>query len=381
MVFTNGTWKDKALFTPGPLTTSRTIKQAMLRDLGSRDVEFIHTVREVRRLLVEIGQANPETYTAILMQGSGTFGIEAVISSVVPPQGKLLVLVNGAYGERMVKMAKIYRIPLVILASPEHLTPDLDELEFTLAGDPTITHVAAVHCETTTGMLNPIEAIGAIVKKHGCIYIVDAMSSFGAYPIPVETLGIDYLISSSNKCIEGVPGFSFVLARKNELIASRGNAHTLALDLYSQWEGLEKDGQFRFTPPVHAILAFYQALCELEAEGGVAARGERYMANYETTEAGMEALGFRPFLTPEQRGYTITSFYYPEHANFSFKTFYEKLSEKGCVIYPGKLSHADCFRIGHIGRLDSSDVAWLLSAVAQTLQEMEVDLSPLQVSK
>ncbi|MDD5371138.1 MAG: hypothetical protein PHQ40_18815, partial [Anaerolineaceae bacterium] len=193
---------------------------------------------------------------------------------------------------------------------------------------------------------------------------------FGAYNIPVESAEIDYLVSSSNKCIEGVPGFSFVLARKEALIASRGNARTLALDLFSQWEGLEKDGQFRFTPPVHAILAFYQALIELEAEGGVAARGDRYRSNYETTVAGMEMMGFKPFVEPEKRGYTITSFYYPNHPNFTFKTFYEKLSEKGYVIYPGKLSHADCFRVGHIGRLEKSDVLGLLSAIDLTLSEM-----------
>ena len=368
-------WKDKALFTPGPLTTSRTVKQAMLRDLGSRDADFIHIVREVRGLLLKIGQVDPETYTSVLVQGSGTFGIEAVISSVVPPQGRLLVLVNGAYGERMVKMAHIHQIPVAILASPENLAPDLEELERTLAETPTITHVAAVHCETTTGILNPIDEIGKIVRQHHCTYIVDAMSSFGAYDIPVEAYGIDFLISSSNKCIEGVPGFSVVLARKEALQSAQGKARSLALDLYSQWEGLEKDGQFRFTPPVQALLAFHQALLELEAEGGVASRGERYRANYEMTVNGMESIGFKPYLSSEHRGYTITSFYYPDHPNFSFKIFYEKLSDKGCVIYPGKLSHANCFRIGHIGRLDQADVFVLLSAVKETLAEMDVKLS------
>jgi 2-aminoethylphosphonate-pyruvate transaminase len=284
-----------------------------------------------------------------------------------------LVIVNGAYGERMVKMTWTYQIPVVILASPENLIPDFEELDHTLATDPAITHVAAVHCETTTGILNPVERIGAIVRKYDRCYIVDAMSSFGAYPMSIEAIGIDYLISSSNKCIEGVPGFSFVLAKKVTLMNARGNARTLAMDLFSQWEGLEKDGQFRFTPPVHAILAFYQALLELIDEGGVSARAERYKLNYETTVAGMEAMGFKPYLAPEKRGYTITSFYYPDHPNFSFKTFYEKLAEKGSVIYPGKLSHADCFRVGHIGRLEKSDVFGLLSAVKQTLLEMGVE--------
>jgi 2-aminoethylphosphonate-pyruvate transaminase len=372
------TWKDKALFTPGPLTTSQTIKQAMLRDLGSRDVTFIQMVADIRRRLVQIAQASDETYTAVIMQGSGTFGIEAVISSVVPADGTLLVLVNGAYGERMAKMAQIHHIPLIVQQCPEDQTPDLAELKKVLGENPAISHVAVVHCETTTGIINPIESIGAVAKEHGCTYIVDAMSSFGAYPIIVGGSEMDFLVSSSNKCIEGVPGFSFVIARKQALLTSKGQARTLAMDLFAQWEGLEKDGQFRFTPPVQVLLAFHQALVELEAEGGPVMRGARYRANYEMTMEGMLALGFKPYLNTGKRGYTITSFYYPDHPKFSFKAFYEKLSDKGCVIYPGKLTHADCFRIGHIGRLDQSDVSVLLSAVKSTLSEMDIELSPVQ---
>ena len=201
------------------------------------------------------------------------------------------------------------------------------------------------------------------------------MSSFGAYPIKLRRCHIDFLVSSSNKCIEGVPGFSFVLAEKNALHSSKGNARSLALDLYAQWDGLESNGQFRFTPPVHALLAFHQALLELEAEGGIAARGGRYRRNYEATLSSMIAIGFKPYVPEEFRGYIISSFYYPEHPNFSFQTFYEKLSERGCVIYPGKLSKADCFRIGHIGRLDLSDVQLLLSSIRDTLSEMGIQLN------
>jgi 2-aminoethylphosphonate-pyruvate transaminase len=365
-------WKDKALFTPGPLTTSRAVKQAMLRDLGSRDTEFIQTVRDVRQRLLKLADANDADYTTVLMQGSGTFGIEAVISSVIPPQGKLLVLVNGAYGERMVKMANIHHIPVYTQISAEDCPVDLEALESALAANEAITHVAVVHCETTTGILNPILEIGAVVKKFNRVYIVDAMSSFGAYPISLPEDGIDFLISSSNKCIEGVPGFSFVLAKTQALLAAQGNARSLCLDLFAQWDGLEKDGQFRFTPPTHAILAFHQALVELEEEGGVIGRASRYYHNFELTIAGMERLGFKPYLAPQHRGYTITSFYYPKHPNFVFRLFYEKLSLKGCVIYPGKLSHADCFRIGHIGRLGPADVLALLAAVRETLIEMQI---------
>jgi len=367
-------WRDKALFTPGPLTTSKTVKQAMLRDLGSRDAEFINIIKDVRQRLVSLGNS-PDEYTAILMQGSGTFGIEATFSSVIPPDGKLLILINGAYGQRMLKIANIHRIQSTQLIFPENIAPDASALEAALDHDPSITHIAVVHCETTTGMINPMNAYGEIVKKHNRIYIVDAMSSFGAYPIDLKACGIDYLVSSSNKCIEGVPGFSFVIAKKEALESTRGFARTLSLDLLAQWDGLERDGQFRFTPPIHAILAFRQALLELENEGGVAARGARYRQNYDITLSAMQKMGFKTYLKPEDQGYIITSFHYPDHPHFDFQNFYARLSQKGHVIYPGKLSHADCFRIGHIGRLGISDVRALMSAIAETLNEMNVALT------
>jgi 2-aminoethylphosphonate-pyruvate transaminase len=371
-------WKDKALFTPGPLTTSMTVKQAMLRDLGSRDSEFLGIVEEIRELLVELGGASVNDYTAVLMQGSGTFGIESVLSSVIPADGKLLVLVNGAYGERIVKMAGIHRIQTAVLRFPEHTSPDENQLDDALKTDASITHVAVVHCETTTGILNPVESYGEIVRQHKRHYFVDAMSSFGAYPIKMKSWGIDYLVSSANKNLEGVPGFSFVLASKSALEAARGIVRTLSLDLLAQWKGLEADGQFRFTPPTHAILAFHQALMELEQEGGVIARGKRYRQNYEITLSAMQKMGFRPFIDKELRSHIITSFHYPDHPNFNFQEFYSRLSYKGHVIYPGKLSRTDCFRIGHVGRLSCSDVRALMSAVAETLAEMNIELTAVE---
>ncbi len=231
-------WKDKALFTPGPLSTSQSVKQAMLRDLGSRDSEFIAVVQEIRQKLVMLGNGAAD-FTTILMPGSGTFGIESVLSSVIGPHGKLLILINGAYGNRMQKIASTQKISVVSLSFSENTQPDLGALEMALQADSDISHVAVVHCETTTGIINPIEQYGEIVKKHNRIYIVDAMSSFGAYPIDLNGCGIDYLVSSANKCIEGVPGFSFILARKSALLATRGFSRTLSLDLLSQWEGLE----------------------------------------------------------------------------------------------------------------------------------------------
>lgn len=366
------TWKDKALFTPGPLTTSRTVKQAMLCDLGSRDQEFIALVADVRRRLVEVAAADPDVYTAVLMQGSGTFAIESVIGSVIPPTGRLLVLVNGAYGERMVKIAQRLGVDVDELRSPENMPVAVDALDARLAADEAVTHVAVVHCETTTGLMNPVEEVGAVAARYERSLIVDAMSSFGAVPVAMAGWGVDYLISSANKCIEGVPGFAFVLARIAALRAIRGYARSVSLDLLAQYEGLEKDGQFRFTPPVQAILAFHQALVELEAEGGVVERGARYRRNYARTLQGMTELGFRPYLAERDRGYIITSFHYPTHPNFDFQRFYQLLSDRSHVIYPGKLSHADCFRIGHIGRLEIGDVESLLCSVRAVMAEMGI---------
>jgi 2-aminoethylphosphonate-pyruvate transaminase len=366
------TSKDKLLFTPGPLTTSRTVKQAMLCDLGSRDLEFIQRVADIRQRLLQLAGVSKGKYEAILMQGSGTFSLEAVVSSTIPPDGKLLVIINGAYGRRTEAIAKTLKISTVALNYPEDSLPDLRQIETTLASDPTITHVAVVHCETTSGILNPVEAIGALVKQAGRRYFVDAMSSFGAVPLDLAKCGVDYMVTSSNKCIEGVPGFGIILARRASLLQTEGYARSLSLNLLAQWQGLEKDGQFRFTPPTHALLAFHQALLEIEAEGGVEARGARYRANHETLLAGMRALGFEEYLKPEDQSYIITSFRYPRHPNFDFERFYRSLNEKGYVIYPGKVGSADCFRIGSIGRIFPSDVRALLAAIRETMAEMSI---------
>jgi 2-aminoethylphosphonate-pyruvate transaminase len=368
-------WKDKALFTPGPLTTSRTVKQAMLRDLGSRDFQFIAVIKDIRERLVALGTRQISDYTAVLLQGSGTYSVEAMLSATVPPDGKVLIISNGAYGRRLEQIAKVNRIPANVLNYAEDCPASAVDVDAALADDPAVTHVAVVHCETTSGMLNPAREIGAVVHRHGRVYCVDAMSSFGAVPLDLAEWDIDFLVSSANKCIEGVPGFGFVLARRASLAATAGYARSLSLDLYAQWQGLEKDGQFRFTPPTHALLAFQQALCELEAEGGVAGRAARYRQNYETVLAGMRELGFVEYLAPEHQGYIITSFRYPAHPHFKFGEFYERLNEKGYVIYPGKVSNADCFRIGHIGRLLPSDMRDLLRAIREALAEMQVLLT------
>ncbi len=369
-------WKDRILFTPGPLTTSRPVKQAMLRDLGSRDHEFIAVVHDVRRRLVALGQATLKQYTAVPMQGSGTFALEAVVSSVVPPGGRLMVVINGAYGRRIARIASILGIETITVEFPEDRPADVEEVQRQLAAHGNVALVAIVHCETTTGVVNPIEQIGTAAKTTGAKYFVDAMSSFGAIPISLPGCHIDYLVSSANKCIEGVPGFAFVLARLASLKDTKGYARSLSLDLYDQWAGLEKNGQFRFTPPTHAILAFHQALLELEAEGGVAGRAARYRANYETLVAGMRHMGFKEYLAPQDQGYIITSFRYPDDPAFDFERFYDALNARGYVIYPGKVSDADCFRIGNIGRIFESDVRDLLGAVEDVVQECGIKLKP-----
>jgi 2-aminoethylphosphonate-pyruvate transaminase len=285
-----------------------------------------------------------------------------------------LVIINGAYGDRIAKIAQLLKIDTATLKCPENTLPKPADIDRTLAQDPAITNVAVVHCETTTGLINPIEEIGQVVKQHGKTYFVDAMSTFGAVPFDFETCGIDYLVSSANKCIEGVPGFSFAICSRDSLHATEGWARSLSLDLLAQWRGLEQNGQFRFTPPTHAILAFEQALRELQAEGGVKGRAARYRDNFQTLVTGMREMGFGEYLSPELQGTIITTFRYPNHPHFQFENFYTRLNDKGFVIYPGKVSNIDCFRIGNIGRLFECDMLALLAAIQATLGEMDIEL-------
>lgn len=366
---TSRTWKDKVLFTPGPLTTSRSVKQAMLQDLGSRDHTFIGIIKDVRERLLGISGAD-KNYETILMQGSGTFSIEAVISSTMPPDGKLLIIINGAYGKRMAKIAAVHRIPTVLVEGPENLPPDLAAVEAALKADPAVSMVAVVHCETTTGIINPIREIGALAAKYGKKYFVDSMSILGAVTVDLAACHVDYIVSSSNKCVEGVPGFAFIVARRASLLETRGRARTLSLDILDQLEGFEAGGQFRFTPPVHSLIAFHQALLELEEEGGVAAREARYRGNRDTCRAGMRELGFKEYLAEEHQGHIITSYRYPDDPKFDFEKFYNLLNGRGFVIYPGKVSNAACFRLGHIGRIGRSDVLDLLAAIRDVSRVM-----------
>lgn len=369
--------KDQLLFTPGPLTTSLAVKQAMLHDAGSWHWEFNGKVKAIReKLLAVAGVSRASGWEAVLLQGSGTFGVEAVFLTGVPPEGKVAVLSNGAYGERAVLMLQHARIPHVVLRTAEDVPNDPAALDQLLTSDKAITHVLAVHCETTTGILNPIQDIGAVTRRHGKTYIVDAMSSFGAYPIDFEACGIDYLISSANKCIEGVPGFSFVLCRRLVLLATEGWARSLSMNLLDQLKGFEKNGQFRYTPPTHAILAFEQALAELDIEGGPAGRANRYRENHRTLVEAMDRIGLKPYLNPAVQSHIITSFPYPSHPAYNWTDFYRRVAEKGFLLYPGKISKADTFRIGNIGRLFPADMRAVVYAIREALVEMGVPVPP-----
>ncbi|MDB6020824.1 MAG: phnW [Pedosphaera sp.] len=369
---------DQLLFTPGPLTTSLAVKQCMLRDVGSWHKDFVCLTANVRERLLGLAGLTPaKGWGVVLLQGCGTYGVEAVMQTCIPPEGKVAVLANGAYGERMVDILQYTSIPHVILRETEDTPMSAEALDRCLASDAAITHVAVVHCETTTGILNPIEPLGAVVKKHRRIFIVDAMSSFAGIPIDFETCGIDYLIASANKCVESVPGLSFVFCRKAMLLGCAGWARSLSFDLAAQLKGFEESGKFRFTPPTHALLALQQALIELDAEGGIAARNGRYQRNHAVLQSGMLRLGFKPYLEGPVQSPIITAFYYPDDFEFNFGTFYEKLSRRGFVIYPGKLTQADTFRIGSIGRIFEADILALLSAMREVLADMGVMMTPV----
>ena len=361
---------DYLLLTPGPLTTTPTVRAAMDRDVSTWDVEYNEVVQAIRGRLVELLEGGNES-TAVLIQGSGTFAVEATIGSVVPPDGGLLVVDNGAYGARIHEIA--------VRLGINSLTADFDEIEpadphriaTILDNHPELTHVAAVHCETTSGMLNPIEHIGQAVAAAGRSFIVDAMSSLGGMPMTMQSLSADYVISSANKCIQGVPGFGFVVARRAALESAAGFARSLSLDLHAQWAEMEAhNGKWRFTSPTHTVLAFDQALAELDAEGGVAARAMRYSQNQVRLVEGLKQIGFQALLPRELQSPIITSFHNPTD-NFDFHTFYAKLKERGFVIYPGKVTRADTFRIGTIGDIHPDDIERLLKAVADVSDAMQ----------
>jgi 2-aminoethylphosphonate-pyruvate transaminase len=368
------------LFTPGPLQTSRRVKQAMMKDYGSRDSQFVQCIKDVRAGLLKVANVSSPEWTAVPMQGSGTMGVEAAIRTTRPKKDACVaVIANGAYGTRINNMCRLMGAKCIRFDSPEGKPIDLAAFEkFMKDHGAEITNFAIVHSETSTGMFNPIKEAHDIVRKHApnAVILLDAMSSFGAVEIDVPNV-CDLLISSSNKCLQGVPGFSFVIARSALLDKCRGNSDSLTLDVSMQNDGLNKTSQFSFTPPVQIIMAFREALREHEEEGGVAARAKRYQSLAKRTAQAMKALGFTLFLEEDKphMGHIITAYNTPKHPKWNFTAFNDRLREKGVVLYPGKASHADTFRIGSIGDLHMDDVEMMIAAVTETLKELDIDLT------
>lgn len=362
---------ESILLTPGPLTTSSTTRHAMLRDHASRGEDFNALTGRVRDQLMQLTGA-AGTHSCVLIQGSGTFAVEACIGTLVPATGKVLVLVNGAYGRRIAQMCRMLGRAHSVLETPEDTPPSAGQVDQALAADPTITHVALVHCETTSGILNPLEEIAAVVASNKRRLIVDAMSTFGALPVDARRIAFDALVSSANKCLEGVPGVAFVIARTEALASSKGNSPSLSLDLHEQLRNFEQTGQWRFTPPTHVLAALAQALAEHTLEGGVEARGARYRRNYAVLIEGMRAMGFQPLLRPEVQSPIIVTFHKPVDPNFHFDTFYRKLERKGYIIYPGKLTAVETFRVGCIGHIREVHLQGALRAIRESLDEMNV---------
>ena len=353
------------LLTPGPLTTAAEVKQAMLRDWGSWDGDFRDLTASLRDQLLHILGSGYENYECIPIQGSGTYAVEAMLGSFVPRDGKVLVLANGAYGLRAAETLDYLGRHYHLLDKGDYLPPRGDEVAAILAADPAITHVLVIHCETSSGILNPVAEIAAATHAAGRQLLVDSMSAFGAVPISPADIPFEAMVSSANKCIEGVPGFGFVFARKDALAASKGNSHSLSLDVHAQWAAMEKTGQWRFTPPTHVVAAFLEAMRIFNEEGGVAARGARYAKNRDVLVTGMRANGFETLLDRAWLSPIIVTFFCPEDAAFTFTQFYELMKAAGFIIYPGKLTVVDSFRIGCIGRMDHHVMADVVAAAAE----------------
>jgi len=362
---------EQILLTPGPLTTSLSTRSAMLMDWGSWDGAFNALTASVNRDLIDIVQAHQD-HVCVPLQGSGTFAVEAALGTLVPRSGKVLVADNGSYCKRIVRILGYLGRDAVVLSHGEQQPADPARIDAALAADSSITHVAQVHCETGTGILNPLPEIAAIVAARGRALIVDAMSSYGAIPIDARSMRFDALIAASGKCLEGVPGMGFVIARRTALEGSAGNSGSLAMDLLDQWQYMQKTGQWRFTPPTHVVAALRAAIDQYQAQGGQPARLARYTENCATLVAGMRALGLRTFLPDALQAPIIVTFHSPPDPGYNFSEFYQRVRDLGFILYPGKLTAVDTFRIGCIGAIGADALRQAVAAVAATLREMGV---------
>ena len=302
--------RDKILLTPGPLTTTLRTKLAMLKDWGSWDADFNAVTASVRASLLKIIHGS-DSHVVVPLQGSGTFSVEAAVATLVPRDGHVLVLDNGAYCKRAARLTQLMGRRVTVLDFDEAQPVSAAVLAEHLKADASITHVVLIHCETGAGVLNPLQAVADVCAVHGKGLIVDAMSSFGALEIDARKTRFDALIAASGKCLEGVPGMGFVFIRKAVLDSCAGQSQSLAMDLHDQYVYMEKTGQWRFTPPTHVVVALHEAIAQFEAEGGQPARLARYTRNFEALMAGMARLGFKPFLDPTFQSPIIVTFHAP----------------------------------------------------------------------
>jgi 2-aminoethylphosphonate-pyruvate transaminase len=362
---------DPILLTPGPLTTTAQTKSAMLTDWGSWDGAFNELTASVCRDLVAVLDAQA-AHVCVPLQGSGTFAVEAALGTLVPRSGKVLVADNGSYCKRIVRILQYLGREAVVLPHGEQEPTDPARVDAALVADAAITHIAQVHCETGTGILNPLPEIATIVANHGRSLIIDAMSSYGAIPIDARTIRFDALIAASGKCLEGVPGMGFVIARRSALERSDGNCASLAMDLFDQWQYMQKTGQWRFTPPTHVVAALRAALDQYQAQGGLPARLARYTENCAALVSGMRALGIKPFLPDSLQAPIIVTFHAPPDPAYDFTAFYRRVRDRGFILYPGKLTAVDTFRVGCIGAIGAVTLRQAVAAVGDALREMGV---------
>lgn len=363
--------RDKILLTPGPLTTTLRTKLAMLNDWGSWDEDFKQVTANLRQSLLKIIK-NDGNYTVIPMQGSGTFSVEAAIGTVVPKNGQLLVLDNGAYCKRMVTISQKLGRETTTLSFSESEKVNVELVKKALNENPNITHIGLIHCETGTGIINPLQEISDLCREAGVGLIIDAMSSFGAYPIEVTSLQFDALIAASGKCLEGVPGMGFVFLRQAIIESCVNNSPSISLDLYDQYHYMEKTGQWRFTPPTHVVVALYEAILQFFEEGGQPARLARYQQNSQVLLKGMKALGIEPFLNEADLSAIIITFLAPNSAQYEFKTLYDVAKKEGFMLYPGKLTEVETFRVGSIGAISELEMRQAVNAIAYALEKMDL---------
>ena len=364
--------KRNILLNPGPLTTTDSVKfSQVVSDICPREREFGELMKSIQADLTKIAGGN-EKYTTVLIAGSGTASVEATISSVVPEDTKLLVINNGAYGQRIIEIAKAYGIETVELKYKYGNPPDIGEMEEILSNDTSVSSIAMVHHETTTGLLNPLSEVGSLAKKYDKLLIIDAISSFAGIPFSISENNVDFMISSSNKCIQGVPGCSFIICKISELEKSKNIRRSVYFHLFDQYDFMINHLQMRFTPPVQVLYALRQAIDEFFEEGAEN-RYKRYCANNKVLTDGMLELGFQPYLPNAPQSRLLTTYYEPKHPNFSFNKMHDLLYERGFTIYPGKLANMDTFRVANMGALIKTDILNYIDNLKEVLKELKID--------